>query len=514
MERTNLPVELPTKVTVVNQTGTFVKDFQGPYQEFSGTTVTIDSADLQAVIKVSSSVPVSLLKLRWSKQFDPHTLFLGDELERGYGTMGFHKMMPNRFMLWYFIATHDEMTEAYGVMTQANAFCFWQVDPAGVTLILDLRNGGNGVELGARELVAATVVAQVSHGGSSFEATQAFCRRMCPNPVLPDHPVYGSNNWYYAYGISSNSEILADTDYLMSLTSDNTNPPYMVIDDGWQVDHDPETYNGGPWNRGNTKFPDMAALAGQIKDKVARPGIWFRPLLDHSTDLPIEWRNPINGTLDPSHPAVLQRVHDDIVRISQWGFQLIKHDFSTFDAFGKWDFQMRPFVTQDSWNFYDHTLTSAEIIKQLYQTIWEAAQPFGTFIMGCNTIGHLGAGLMQLDRIGDDTSGKEWERARQMGINSLAFRLPQDGTFFRIDADCVGITDQIDWSFNRQWADLLAESGTALFVSDTPHLLQGSAVNELKAAFALGSIQDHHFVPQDWEWDDYPTKWTDGNTTH
>lgn len=86
-------------------------------------------------------------------------------------------------------------------------------------------------------------------------------------------------------------------------------------------------------------------------------------------------------------------------------------------------------------------------------------------IIGCNTIGHLGAGLMHLNRTGDDTSGRIWERTRRMGVNTLAFRLPQHNTFYHIDADCVGIFGMIPWEKNRQWADVLAKSGTPLFVS-------------------------------------------------
>lgn len=48
----------------------------------------------------------------------------------------------------------------------------------------------------------------------------------------------------------------------------------------------------------------------------------------------------------------------------------------------------------------------------------------------------------------------------EMGINTLAFRMLQQGTFYGADADCVGITEHIDWNKNRQWMEVLAESGT------------------------------------------------------
>ena len=49
----------------------------------------------------------------------------------------------------------------------------------------------------------------------------------------------------------------------------------MVIDDGWQIARD-APYNGGPWDRGNERFPDMPGLAAAMKDLGVRPGIWVR----------------------------------------------------------------------------------------------------------------------------------------------------------------------------------------------------------------------------------------------
>ena len=87
---------------------------------------------------------------------------------------------------------------------------------------------------------------------------------------------------------------------------------------------------------------------------------------------------------------------------------------------------------------------------------------------GCNTVGHLGQGIFDLQRTGDDTSGRQWERTRRMGVNTLAFRLPQHGTFYTVDADLVGITAAVPWELNQQWLDVLARSGAATIVSPGP----------------------------------------------
>ena len=46
--------------------------------------------------------------------------------------------------------------------------------------------------------------------------------------------------------------------------------------------------------------------------------------------------------LDLTLPENLALIHEDVARVRSWGYELIKHDFSTFDAFGRWGFEMEP----------------------------------------------------------------------------------------------------------------------------------------------------------------------------
>ena len=85
-----------------------------------------------------------------------------------------------------------------------------------------------------------------------------------------------------------------------------------------------------------------------------------------------------------------------------------------------------------------------------------------------------------------------------MGVNTLAFRLPQHNSFYGVDADCVGITEKIPWEKNRQWLELLARSSTPLFVSVKPDLLSEEQREELKDAFAVASLQEDEMIPVDW----------------
>lgn len=509
-----LKVNRPDFIELTTETKTVTAKWENDDYNLDDINVKLNQDNEHlAIFLTAQTSKVKWIKLRWNNlSWDKNVRFLGDAWERGYGDMEWKGMNPNRFMPWYFCAKSEAKSICYGVKVRPSAMCFWQVDSLGMTLFLDVRCGGSGVNLKGRVIKLADVIACEMRDCTSFEAMQEFCGQMCEDPILPKYPVYGSNNWYYAYGKSSESEILADCDYILNLTKDIENKPYMVIDDCWQEHHRLNEYNGGPWTKGNEKFPDMKALADKLVQKGVRPGIWVRLLLNEDENIKNEWRLSHNNCIDPTNPEALNYIKEDIKRICNWGYTLIKHDFSIFDLFGKWGFQMSPLVTDDGWHFYDDSLTSAEVVKLLYKAILDAsveASNGETLILGCNTIGHLGAGYMHINRTGDDTSGVDWERTRFMGVNTLAFRLPQHGKFYEIDADCVGIDGGISWSMNKQWADVLAKSGTPLFISVRPNILDETEKQELHEILKVASKQEHHVIPVDWEETTCPEHWQD-----
>ena len=414
--------------------------------------------------------------------------------------------------------TGEGATHGYGVKTGCASMASWSIDESGITLRLDVRSGGVGVMLGARELRAAEIVTYKGEGGESpFCEAQKFCIALCDSPRLPSHAVYGSNNWYYAYGQSSHAEILNDTDILADATAGLANRPYMVIDAGWQIHTDQPgmaSCDGGDWSRGISKFPDMPGLAAAMVEKGTRPGLWMRPLFappgtEANLTLPLARASDSGAThlvLDPSIPENLAKVEADCARIAQWGYQLIKHDFTTYDILGRWGFDMGTEMTNPGWAFADTSQTTAEITLDLYRAIRRGAG--SSVVIGCNTVSHLAAGLVELQRTGDDTSGMEWERTRQMGVNTLAFRMAQHGAFYAVDADCVGLTTKIPWELNRQWLDVLARSGTPLFVSAAPEAVGPEQKKALAAAFAAASVQAPMAEPLDWMDTTCPHAWT------
>jgi alpha-galactosidase len=455
--------------------------------------------------------------LRWNNEVPEHWRFLGDHWERGYGDLEWRGLVPERVMPWYFLAHDGTATHGYGVETGPGSMCFWRVDGEGISLWLDVRCGGRGVCLGSRTLKAAAILYREGQADESpFAAARAFCRQMCPNPLMPKQPVYGGNDWYYAYGNNSYETIVRDAATIRELAPQTDNHPVMVIDDGWQICNRP--VNGGPWHSGNRRFPAMYGLAAQMKSMQVRPGIWFRPLVT-SEKVPDWWRFPAHRptiewgdrALDPSASEVLSLVSEDVRRLVAWGYEVIKHDFSTYDIFGRWGFAMGHEITDSNWSFADRSRTSAQIIRQLYVTLRDAAGE--AILIGCNVIGHLAAGLVELQRTGDDTSGREWERTRKMGINTLAFRMAQHETFFAGDADCVGLTNEVPWHLNRQWLDLLARSGTPLFVSAAPDALGTEQKAALRDAFALAARPQPAGEPLDWMNSTCPRRWRFGRET-
>jgi len=481
--------------------------------EWHGDGIDVESkvAAQELAINVrSSGMLVRYIHLRWDASVSTRLQVLGDHWERSYGDLGWHNIIPERVMPWYF-ATHDGGTyHAYGVKTGAGSLCFWQLDPEGVSLWLNLSNGGSGVRLAQRILSAAVIVARKGISGEDpTHSLREFCRQVCSQPTPAPQVVYGTNDWYYAYGKNTAKQILDDTDFIAGLSVENNVRPFSVIDMGWAA--------GAP------AFPSMPDLANKIRDRNVRPGIWIRPLEAPSdTDAALlmsavrfgEKRERAKEfAYDPTIPEAQEKVIAKVKQVVAWGFDLVKHDFSTYDLLGRWGFEMGADPTTPGWCFHDQSRTNAEIILDLYRRIRESCAK-DRLILGCNTIGHLGQGYFDIQRTGDDTSGHVWERTRRMGVNTLAFRLPQHRAFFVQDADCVGISAAVPWKANRQWLDLVAHSGTALFISPGEGARVPEHAQAIRQAFQLVASGGDGARPSSYLRESTPQTWiTDGQAS-
>ena len=484
----------------------------------SGIDVNLTQAGFGLRVDIAAASTVARVVLRWRQPTPAAARVLGDAWERSYGELEWRAVRPEQVLPWTALV-HDPNTglaNGFGVEVRGGAFAFWQIDSLGVTLTLDVRSGGAAVHPGDRAIHAATIRWTAGDAGP-FAAQKELMRSLCSDPISASGPVVGANNWYYAYGRDFGLDaVVRDARMVADLAGNHPVRPFGVIDDGWSPDGtaDGLAASPGPWTHGRPlEFPDMPAAAAAIREQGVRPGIWYRPLL--TRDASVQGiRAPRDGALalDPTSPAVLDLVASDVSRLSGWGYELIKHDFSTYDLLGQWgpDMGASPGVGPA---LYNPSRTTAEALVGFYQTVRGAAGD--SLVLGCNVVGHLAAGLADVVRIGDDTSGIDWNRTRRVGINTLAFRLAQHGAFYTADADCVASTPMTDWSLNRQFLDVIARSGTALFVSVDPATRTPDVEDDLASALrlALDGGTPGGIEPLDWLNSATPSQWRAGEET-
>lgn len=487
-------IEVDEKVAVQNASNIFV---------CNNTTININDSDISVK---SNGESLSFIKILFENSIRD-SVVLCDAWERAYGDLCWHAPFDKEKMPWYFAAKEEDVLYCFGVKTGANALCFWTLEDDNVALTIDVRNGMKPLLLDGELNACALVYSE--YCGDVFEALADFCGKMCDNPKLPKRQIFGGNDWYCNYGDNSFEKILVHTKRIVECSKNCSEKPYMVIDDGWEICHhqsenDDEYYNGGPWRYANDNFGDMKKMAEAIEMEGAIPGIWLRPLwtIEKYPKEYILKSKHIKDTLDPSHPEVLKLIERDIKTIKDWGYKLIKHDFTSFDIFGKWGFEMTDDMFSENIEFYDKTKTTAQIIKQLYETIKNAAGE-DVLVMGCNTVSHLSAGIFELQRTGDDTSGLDFERTKKYGVNTLAFRMCQHNKFYAVDADCVGVTNHIEWVKNKEWLDVLSKSGTPLFIS----IAEDCYTDEIKADIsrALENADKNKKVSKPLDWFDTKT---------
>ena len=471
---------------------------------------------LQDVVTVTSTGAVSFVRLKMGESLAPEMKVLNDAWERSYGDLEWQTLGDKTiYSPWYFLAEKDGKVQGFGVETGPGAMCCWEVSAKGVTLVLDVRAGGGPVRLNGRTLKACRIVRAESKAGESpWQFGRRLCRMMCPKPKLPKAPVYGYNDWYCAYGKNTATNFLADAEYIVSCAKGCANQPYVVMDDGWQKNSPPVVGESGrgPWDAAGANFGmEMPEFCRRIAALGAKPGLWYRPLRAWD-ELPEEQRLIADRNyLDPTVLAVRSRIVEDVKRFRDWGFKLVKIDFLSYDLAQIWPCDPLAHYDryiQDERKWRDDSRTTAEVMLDIYKAMKDAAGD-DVVIIGCNAFNHLAAGVFELQRTGDDTSGKDWKRTRKNGINTLAMRSIQDGAFFKIDADCVGLASEgaVSWNLNRQWMELLGRSGTPFFVSWKRELATPEVREALSKAFRYASSVRDVAEPLDWFETRQPRRW-------
>jgi len=454
----------------------------------------------------AASVHPRFVKMRWNTPLPEGTLAFGDQFERLQGNAHFGPLSADRYFAWYFALAEKEAVECGGVRVRPHSFVSFSVDQMGVNAYFDVRNGGAGVELGGRELPVACLLSSRYPHQDALAALKSFCQRMCPDGIFPKEPVYGGNDWYFAYGKSSSALILENSKMIAELAKGIANRPFMIVDDGWE-----EGACDGPWLP-NAQFGSMRELVKAMNEGGVKAGLWIRflannPLLTAHPEWGLARHDELGlRHLDPSIPDVIEEIRSEIHTIKSWGFQLIKHDYSVHDMFGYFGNDLHGSVSPDEgWYFHDRSRTGAEICLDLYRAIKKECGS-DCLVMGCDVFSHLAAGYAELNRVGDDTSGENWDRTRAFGVNALAFRSVQNGVFYSADADCVGY-GKLSFVQNQPWLDLVSHSGTPLFISGRPASFSSEDKKVLREAFLRASKQKDTAVPLDFLTNVHPARW-------
>lgn len=458
------------------------------------------------VIVYPSGAPVKFLKLRFDGDHYFVEKALGDQWERccvsTYIPFEWKSLMPSRVMPWYMCLYAEGRSAFYGIKTGADCLAFWMADTRGVTLFLNLQNGSRGTDL-KEPIVACELVEYFSKDGeSTYKAAQKFARIMCDNPVMPKTPIFGVNNWYWAYGRISRETTKVETKQLMEMTAGTKNKPYMILDDGWQINRGfvpGGTYNGGPWIP-NEKFGDMKDTVDDINAAGAKAGIWYRPLRTIG-DIPEEaafFKEGCALTLDPSHPFTIEKLYNDAAMIRGWGFDILKHDFTVNDITGL-NSVFSLFHNgnlQPGRQFFDNTKTTAMIYKELLRTIQKGAGDAD--IISCNTLSHLSAGIHSIYRTGGDTSGRYWEMTMHNGFNSM-MRLPQNGAFHMVDPDCAPFTERVNCDLSLDFLEVCALCGMTTLASVKPGILNEKQMARINEIYRLADSNTEFYEIGDYD---------------
>lgn len=483
-----------------------------------GANAMVELVPSQEGAKVCVSAPNAQLeeiRIRWRDSIGEGDKVFLDTFSGSWRSLG-----KGGESMWYFLHDNGVRTDGWGVKTRPAAFVCWKVRKDVVEGVFDMRAGGRPLRLGSRVLEAATVIRREGlPGETAFTAGRAFARLMCPSPRLVREPVYGYNDWYCAYGANTATNFLADAKYVSSLAKGLRARPYAVIDDGWQENSPPEIKRKtgvfdsgcGPWEKEGDKFGmDMKTFAGKISALGAKPGLWYRPLR--------AWEGSADGMrcssdrrfFDPTDPEVIKRIEGDIARFRDWGFKLVKVDYLTYDLIRDYMHNIADFtrIADESVQWRDDARTTAEVIGDLYAAIRKAAGD-GVVIIGCNAIGHLAAGVFEIQRTGRDTSGWSWDKTAECGVNAIGRRGFLDRIFYAADPDCVGLAEAgaIPWERNSDWLELISRAKAPLFISWKRSLATDVVRAAFRRAFERVTSPGAVGEPLDWQSEALPRRW-------
>ena len=165
-----------------------------------------------------------------------------------------------------------------------------------------------------------------------------------------------------------------------------------------------------------------------------------------------------NLAFDPTVPEAREAALATVRQAVGWGYGFIKHDFSNYGSCSAAGATRCAPKSPAPPGAFMTRLAPLRRSSRTSIVRYDPPRATSTTILGCNTMGHLAAGVFDSQRVADDTSGHDWERTRRYGVNGLAHRIAQHRTFYHVDPDCVAITPQVGWRETSQWMDVVARS--------------------------------------------------------
>ena len=211
--------------------------------------------------------------------------------------------------------------------------------------------------------------------------------------------------------------------------------------------------------------------------------------------------------LDPTVPEVRQKVADDIARVRQWGFELIKHDYTTFDIFGRWGFQMGAAMTRDGWTFAaGPSRTTAEVINDLYRSDSNRRRRRARHRLqhGEPSLGRRLRDLSHRRRherhrvVAHAEDGREHARVSRRAARRVL--RGRRGLRRRHERGAVGAESPVARSARRA-------AGRCCSSRSRPDALGAEQRRDLTAALALAAAPQPLGEPLDWQRTVYPTRW-------
>ncbi len=240
-------------------------------------------------------------------------------------------------------------------------------------------------------------------------------------PITAENPS-GYCTWYYYFGGIKDSTIRENM-AVLEAHKEQLPIKYIQIDDGWFD-------KAGEWLP-NEKFPDIKALADDIKAAGYVPGLWLAPFwCSGRSDIfkeKKEWfvkrenGQPWDGCFDFTNPEFNAYFSEIIHRMTyDWGFRYLKLDAISGN--------ICPGI------HYKKGTTAMENYKTGLRTIRAAAHP-DTFILGCTAPLAASCGLVDGMRVSCDISGM-WLSLKKV-FNAVLNRYYYHRNYFLCDADCI-----------------------------------------------------------------------------